>query len=55
VAARAELTRFADHLADRTWTIPDDAAATDSNDPDRAAERRQRLRDAVLHDISYLQ
>jgi hypothetical protein len=55
VAARAELTRFADHLADGTWTIPHDDAADEPNDPDRTAERRQRLRDAVLHDISYLQ
>jgi hypothetical protein len=53
VAARAELTRFADHLADGTWTIPDDA--DHHNDPERADQRRQRLRDAVLHDISYLQ
>jgi hypothetical protein len=52
VAARAELTRFADHLADRTWTIPDDADHPD--DPD-AAQRHRRLRDTVLHDISYLQ
>jgi hypothetical protein len=55
VAARAELIRFADHLADRTWTIPDDDATDEPNDPDRTAERRQRLRDAVPHDISYLQ
>ncbi len=53
VAARAELTRFADHLADGTWTIPDDADQPD--DPDHTAERRQRLHDTVVHDIRYLQ
>ena len=51
VAARAELTRFADHLADGTWTIPDDDAADRPDDPDHAT---QRLHAAVLHDISYL-
>jgi hypothetical protein len=52
--ARAELTRLADHLADGTWTILDDHANHPA-DPDHAAQRRQRLHDAVRHDISYLQ
>jgi hypothetical protein len=48
VAARAELTRFAEHLADRTWTLPDH-----ENLPDPDA-RTQRVRQAVLHDLDYL-
>jgi hypothetical protein len=50
VAARAELTRFADHLAEGTWTIPDE-----HDDLADSAERNQRLHAAVLHDIGYLQ
>jgi hypothetical protein len=49
VAARAELTRFTEQLADRTWTIPDD-----QNLPDPAT-RNRRVREAVLHDLDYLQ
>jgi hypothetical protein len=49
VTARAELTRFAEHLADQTWTIPDH-----DHLPDRDA-RIRRIRQAVLHDIGYLQ
>lgn len=48
VTARAELTRFADHLADGSWQLPDDP------DPDQRAARHQRVREAVLHDIQYL-
>ncbi len=49
VAARAELTRFTEQLADQTWTIPDN-----QNLPDPAT-RNRRVREAVLHDLDYPQ